>query len=303
MTRPVADPRRTIVPITAESLPTGTTTARQRVSAALPLLLSVLLCSACTPKDVVADVDGRRVTITDVRESMRLERADSPKAALDSVIQRELLAAAAVKKGLQNEEPIKARLKAAEREILAQALLDAEVPIPDEKALRARYDAPGMASVRQLELAHIFVAAAAGEDPEAVRKAQNKATTAWARLLGKEAFDSVAKDLSEDATTAQKGGVLGLVREGTIATELFTAAALLEADAVSKPIQTPYGFHVLRAITAVQTVKRPFDEVRGSLAVELREEARAALSKRLEQDIRVKTFEQAMNSLTAGGPR
>ncbi len=302
MMRPLPAFRRMLREFSAPPAP-GMTGSGVRSANSLVAMGLLMLLAACTPKDVVADVAGRRVTITDVRESMRLERAESPKAALDAVIQRELLAAAAVKKGLQNEEPLKSRLKAAEREILAQALLDAEVSIPDEKALRARYDAQGVASVRQLELAHIFVAAAAGQDPELVRKAQNKATTAWARLLGKEAFESVAKDLSEDATTAERGGSLGLVREGAIATELFAAAAQLEPDGVSKPIQTPYGFHVLKAVTAVQTIKRPFDEVRGALAVELREEARAALTKRLEQDLRVKTYEQAMMVLTAGGPR
>lgn len=268
------------------------------------IVVLIVAAASCTPKDVVADVGGRPITVTDVRESMKVERATTPADAVEVLVAREQLAAAAVRKGLQRDAAVQARLKAAEREILAQAYLDAEVPIPDEKALRSVYESDaGVGLVREVELAHIFVAAPADGDAERVRSAQNKATTAWARLLGGDAFEVVAQDLSEDSSTSSKGGRIGVVREGAIAQDLFVAAAQLEAGGVSKPIQTPYGFHVLKALSAVTTVKRSFDEVRGPLAVQLRDEARAALTKRLSSEVAVRRFEQAMKTLSEGAAR
>jgi peptidyl-prolyl cis-trans isomerase C len=270
----------------------------------LQLIVVLVVAASCTSKDVVAEVGGRPITVTDVRESMKVERAKTPADAVEALVAREQLAAAAVRKGLQRDAAVLARLKAAEREILAQAYLDAEVPIPDEKALRAAYEGDaGVGLIRELELAHIFVGAPADGDAERVRVAQNKATTAWARLLGGDAFDVVAAELSEDASTAAKGGRIGVVREGAIAQDVFSAAAQLEAGGVSKPVQTPYGFHVLKALSAVTTVKRPFDEVRGALAVQLREEARLGLTKRLSSEVAVKRFEQAMKTLSEGAAR
>ncbi|MBL8921003.1 MAG: peptidylprolyl isomerase [Myxococcaceae bacterium] len=268
----------------------------------LSSVLLVLLVAGCRPPDVVAEVGGRRLTVGDVREARRTERTGDVQAAVELLVDKERLAAAAVSRGLGKNETVQARIKAAEREILAQALLDAEVPIPDEKALLHRYESTDAATVRQLELAHVFVAAPAGGDVAVVRRAQNKATTAWARLLGGEAFESVARELSEDGATAEKGGVVGVVREGAIAPEVFAAAAELDENAVSKPIQTPFGFHVLKALKKVHPVKRPFDEVRGALAVQLREEARAALSKRLEVEVKVERYEKAMSALAGGTP-
>jgi peptidyl-prolyl cis-trans isomerase C len=268
------------------------------------IVVLAVAAASCTQKDVVADVGGRPITITDVRESMKLERAKTPADAVEVLVAREQLAAAAVRKGLQRDAAVMARLKAAEREILAQAYLDGEVPIPDEKALRAIYESDaGVGQVREVELAHIFIVAPADGEAEKVRSAQNKATTAWARLLGGDAFDAVALDLSEDPSTSTKGGRIGVVREGAIAQDLFATAAQLEAGGVSKPVQTPYGFHVLKALSAVTTVKRPFDEVRGALAVQLRDEARAALTKRLSSEVAVRRFEQAMKSLSEGAAR
>ncbi len=265
------------------------------------LLMSVLLVQACRPADVVADVGGRRITVGDVREAARSASTPNDRA-LEALVEKERLAAGAIDKGLEKTDSVKARIKAAEREILAQALLDAEVPIPDEKTLRERYASEGTGLVRELELAHIFFAAPAGGDVGVVRAAQNKATTAWARLLGGEPFEQVAKDLSEDRATAEKGGLVGTVRAGAISPEIFAVAAELEEGAVSKPVQTPFGFHVLKAVKKVRPVKLPFDEVRAALAVQLREEARAALGKRLASEVRVERFEKAMSSLGGGKP-
>lgn len=260
-------------------------------------IAAVLGVSACVPDDVVADVAGRRITIGDVQATAKLEqKAVGP--VLDEVLQREVLAAEARRRGLHAREDVKVRLLAAEREILAAALLDAETQSLDEKALRVRYDSPGAVTVRQVELAHIFVSVAPGADAEAVGRAQNKATTAWARILGGDAFEAVAKEVSEDTATATKGGVIGVVREGAISKELFDAAATLTEGASSKPIQTPYGFYLLKALKPVTAVKLSWEEARGRLAVEARESIRAEVWKKAEAGTKVTKYEKAIARLS-----
>ena len=177
------------------------------VRLAAPALLLTLV-SGCRPADVVAQVGERRVTQADVRAFSQLQRAAKVDEALDELVQREVLASAAVTRGLQDTPEVRARLRAAEREILSQALLEAEVPPPGDKALQDAYDSSKTLAVRQLELAHIFIAAPPEATSEAKLLAQSRANTAFARLLGGDSFEDVAKATSEDTATRDRGGAL-----------------------------------------------------------------------------------------------
>lgn len=261
------------------------------------LLLVLWLAAGCRPADVVAQVGDRRVTQADVRAFSRLQHAANADDALDAIVQRELLASAAVGRGLHETPEVKARLRAAEREILSQALLDAEVPAPEDKALQAAYDGSNVLALRQLELAHVFISSPPDATREAQVLAQSRASSAWARLLGGEAFEEVARAVSEDTATRDKGGTLGVVREGQIAQEVFEAAAALQPGAASKPVQTPFGFHILKAVSAVTTVKPPFAEVRSRLEKELREAKLKELNARLGATVAVKRYEEPLAEL------
>ncbi|MDP1917774.1 MAG: peptidylprolyl isomerase [Myxococcales bacterium] len=268
----------------------------------LVVLPALMFISGCVPADVVADVAGRRITLADVRATAKLEQKPVT-ASFEGMLQTEVLAAEARRRKLHERDDVKARLMAAEREILASALLDTETQSIDEKALRARYDVAGVVTVRQVELAHIFVSVAPGADAAAVARAENKATTAWARILGGDEFEVVAKEVSEDTATAAKGGVIGVVREGAISKELFDVAATLAEGKSSRPIQTPFGFYLIKAIKPVTAVKLPWDEARGRLAVEAREAMRVELWKKAEAGVQVKKYAKAIAELAPESPR
>lgn len=239
----------------------------------------------------------RRITQGDLRAFAKLQHAAKLDDALEALVKQELLASAAVNKGLQEKPEVKARLRAAEREILSQALLEAEVPAPTDRELQDAYDQAKSLTVRQLELAHIFISAPPNSTREAQLLAQSRANAAWARLLGGEDFAEVAKTASEDTATRDQGGALGVVHEGQIAQEVFEAAAALQPGAASKPVQTPFGFHILKPLSAVTTMKPPLAQVRGSLEKELREAKLGELRKALEASVTVKRFDEPLAEL------
>ncbi len=260
--------------------------------------LCLLLLPACRPADVVAEAGGRRVTRADIEERLR-GRRESIDEALAALISEERLAATALARRLDEQPGVRARLKAAERAILAQALLDAEAGAPSDKALRDAYDRSTSLAARELELAHIFIALPSSPTPDGVMQAQGRANAVWARLLGGENFEEVAKTDSEDTATKDNGGVLGVVREGQVDQAVFDAAAKLEPGAFSGPVQTAFGLHVLKALTPVKTVKPPFAEARGRLERDLRDAKLAALTKTLETSLPAKTWEEALAPLRA----
>lgn len=256
------------------------------------------LLAACRPADVVAEVGGRNITIGDVELRQR-ERKLSAEEALDSLIADERLAATATSRKLDERADVRARLKAAQRAVLSQTLLDAEAGLPSDKELRAAYDTDTRLETKQVELAHIFIAIPTPVTTENTQLAQSKATAVWAKLLDGESFDELAKKFSEDPATRENGGALGVVREGRVETAIFEMAATLEPGAFSRPVQTPFGFHVLKALSRVTTVKPSFEEARGTLEARLRDEKLKSLVDGLEGSVQVKRVDGALEKLKA----
>lgn len=59
-------------------------------------------------------------------------------------------------------------------------------------------------------------------------------------------FIDLAKEYSTDSSTAEDGGDLGFVSIGQMIPEFEVAAFKLEIDEVSDPVQTQYGFHIIK---------------------------------------------------------
>ncbi|ABS26528.1 peptidylprolyl isomerase [Anaeromyxobacter sp. Fw109-5] len=258
--------------------------------AALALLASL---AGCDRQSVV--ISGRtRVSPEEAAAylSRRATSGDSDvDAALGELAERALLAEAARKADVDDDPTVKARLAAARREILAAEYLDRELAQADrEDLLRERYAArKDQLARRRIHVAHVAFLARDGE-PRAKAAAQSKASRAYARLAGGDAFEAVAKEMSEDPVTGAKGGDLGPLLEGEVDQGFFEAAAALTAGEFSKPIETPYGFHVVKALERVETVTPSFDDVRSALAAEARRETQVKLLERLREDVSVRVY-------------
>jgi parvulin-like peptidyl-prolyl isomerase len=250
-------------------------------------LAALVLCFLGCDGDVVAKAGRTRITRGELEVYLsRRNAAIDAEAAMAELGPRALLAEAARKDGLEDDLAVKARLAASRREILAQAYLDRELAGADrEDALRARYAAQKNAlTKRRVHVAHIVFLLRDGQ-PHARERARSEATRAYARLTGGEPFEQTAKELSEDPVTAARGGDLGPLLEGEVDSTLFEAAAALRAGELSAPVETRYGFHVLKALAPLEQVAPSFEDVRGALAAAARRDAEEKLLERLRKDI------------------
>jgi peptidyl-prolyl cis-trans isomerase SurA len=68
------------------------------------------------------------------------------------------------------------------------------------------------------------------------------------RILNGESFSTLAILYSEDPGTAPKGGELGYATRGELAKPYAEAAWSLKKDAVSKIVETEFGFHIIQLI-------------------------------------------------------
>ena len=82
-------------------------------------------------------------------------------------------------------------------------------------------------------------------------------------------FAELAKKHSQDPGSAPAGGDLGFFGRGMMVPAFEDAAFRMQPGEVSEPVQSEFGWHVIR-LTGVQPAKtRPFEEVREELAAEL----------------------------------
>lgn len=74
------------------------------------------------------------------------------------------------------------------------------------------------------------------------QKARERVTT------GKEDFGKVAKEISIDPSAKQNSGDLGFTRPGTLVPEFEKAVAALKEGEISQPVQTQFGWHIIKLI-------------------------------------------------------
>ena len=109
---------------------------------------------------------------------------------------------------------------------------------------------------------------------EAVKEtAKQKAEDLSKRAKAGEDFASLAKEYSQDPGSAKQGGDLGWVEPGVMVKAFEDAAYELSmANPVSKPIQTGFGWHVIKLLEVRKSSGMSFAEARPLLTKEYEED-------------------------------
>src|SRR5690606_36733073 len=85
------------------------------------------------------------------------------------------------------------------------------------------------------------------------------------RLEAGESFEALAAEFSVDTDTAEQGGDLGWIERGTFMEQFERALFALDEGAVSDPVRTGFGWHVIRADEVRADEFPSFDEMRDEL--------------------------------------
>ena len=80
-------------------------------------------------------------------------------------------------------------------------------------------------------------------------QSKDDAKTALDRLNNKEPFDKVAKEMSTDTISAQKGGLIGPFKKGELIPEFEKVAFNLKKGEISDMVETPFGIHIITKIS------------------------------------------------------
>ncbi|MEY4284885.1 MAG: hypothetical protein RL111_1560 [Pseudomonadota bacterium] len=223
----------------------------------------------------VAIVNGKAVPkarLTALSEQMaRAGRPVSPEALnqlREEVIAREIFTQEAVKLGLQNTEDYKQQMELARQSVLIRQLFTKQQELlkPSEADIKAEYDKVANENKgNEYRASHILVET----------EAQAKDVIAQ---LGKGAkFEELAKKLSKDPGSGANGGDLDWATATTFVKPFSEAMVALKKGEVSTaPVQTQFGFHVIR-LDDTRPIEMPkFEDVKAQLGEQILQRRLAA---------------------------
>ncbi len=141
----------------------------------------------------------------------------------------------------------------------------------DETALRQRYEQEKsrFMSAEQRLASHILITVPEDAAP-AVRAAAEKKVAGLAEQARKPGADfaALAKANSQDPGSSGSGGDLGWVEQGAMVKPFEDALFSMEAGEVRGPVQTDFGYHVLKLREVKGGQGQLFEDVRDELAAE-----------------------------------
>lgn len=131
-------------------------------------------------------------------------------------------------------------------------------------------------------VAHIMVIKKEGDS--LAEKPENRIQDIYKKLNQGEDFEALAKQFSDDKSSASKGGKLSPFSSGQISAQEFenVAFGLENIGDISKPFQTQYGWHIIKLYG-----KKPIPPF---------EEMKAELQEKIKRDSRSKLIDDALTS-------
>lgn len=185
-----------------------------------------------------------------------------------------------------------------ERVRLAYAMLAADALTADsavgEADLRAAYEAEAerFGTPERRTASHILIEAKRG-DAAAEKAALESATAIRKKLLAGADFAAVARESSADSGSAAAGGDLGEIRPGAMVAEFEAAVKALKAGEISEPVQTQFGYHIIKLTSLVPAKRQPFESVRPAILAELKKKRAEERFYQLVEQFNNLTYEQA----------
>lgn len=227
-----------------------------------------------------------------VRQNL-LARPESVAQLVNNLLVRRVLAKEAQRDGLDKDPVLNATLSIASDRALSDARLvrmdaqntpnDATVDAYAQsfyKANPAKFDVPAQTRVRHILMAN------SGPDSLA------KANAVLDQLKSGASFEEMAKTHSIDTSNSKQGGELGFFSAGQMVRPFEEAVnKLTKPGDLSEPVETQFGYHIIRLEERREKGRQPYEEVRSQLLTEARttilNEARVQKVQALNKDMAI----------------
>lgn len=183
---------------------------------------------------------------------------------LQGVIAEQTLYDAAKKAKFDEQPDVRRLLEQAQRQALVHAWLDAQAEdVVSEEVLKEAYQRKvrQLKEAQELRVSHILL------------YTEEEAREVYDALSAGKSFKSLAKSYSKDPVSAESGGDLGYLLPEDMHKAFADAALALKKGAVSTPVKTDLGWHIIKVENSRKPMIPPYHKMRDVLALDLKEHA------------------------------
>jgi parvulin-like peptidyl-prolyl isomerase len=220
---------------------------------ALSLIALPLAAHAATDPDVIADINGKKLTKEEFdrryKENIAFFRYGAPtkQAVLNDIINFELAVQEAKKEGLEKDPSVQERMNT----VLYQALVEKKLAEKFKNAVDVSEDEAKSYCKKNpaVRIKHVFVplkpAALKAEEAEA----NKKMATLEAQVKSGKKFEDVVKNNPDQGFSASTGGDTGFANKLQLDPAVYAEARKLSVGEVSKkPVRSQLGLHIVKLI-------------------------------------------------------
>ena len=155
----------------------------------------------------------------------------------------------------------------------------------------------------ELTVAHIMILKPQNQTSEETEKGKKTIQDIYTKLQQGENFESLAKQFSQDKSSAPKGGVMNRFGAGQLSSEEFenAAFALKNVNDYSAPVESSFGWHIIKLIEKHQV--KNLEEMQSELENKISRDERSRLiansvTDKLKKKYTVKKNEKLYTAIT-----
>ena len=100
-------------------------------------------------------------------------------------------------------------------------------------------------------------------------ESKEKAEKLYDQLQNDASFSKLAKNNSVDNRSAKNGGQLGFIEKGQFIEKFEKVAFNLEVGTISEPVETEYGYHIIKVSDKKEASTKSFEEVKSQIKDQL----------------------------------
>lgn len=193
------------------------------------------------------------------------------------------------KEGLLSDSQIQRKLEELKKMLVAEEYLKRKIEKIkiEEKDLKNYYEKnkDKYKKTEGVKVKHILIYVPEKSDNATLQKALTKANQIYGKILKGANFEEMAKMYSDDTTSKVKGGDLGIIRKGETIPEFEQEIFKLKIGEVSKPIRSPYGYHIIKVEKKIPAEILPFEKVKNLVEEDYQKEQEKILMEKLIKEL------------------
>lgn len=265
----------------------------KQISAVIFFIATAFLVG-CSQSDSIGKINGEAITKAEYEAFLKLKNIpindeDRYERMQEQFVERAALAAAIEDAELLDVELTKAEVNEFKKQILISRYFETYLneSVSDEGIQNYYALNADQFQSEQVHVAHLLFRVNPKMDDSERQAILTSAHEAYSKIQAGQTFADVAKAMSEDKVSAERGGDLGWIVKGAVAPEFSEKVFAMGKNELSEPFLTSFGFHIVKVLDDKQVVKKPLEAVKGDIRYQLRNKAKQAETDRLLETVNV----------------